>query len=107
MYIKDALKTCCDIRYRLILTDINMPIMDGLQASRLMREEYQKMVVNNSELPDLRIGAISAYNEQSMIDQCHEAGIVDFLPKPFVYRTIQTIFEQVFDQKFEQEVLGS
>ena len=64
-------------------------------------------MVNNSKLPLLRIGAISAYNEQSMIAQCHEAGIVDFLPKPFEYATIQSIFEQVFDQKFDQNILAS
>ena len=42
-----------------------------------------------------------------MIAQCHEAGIVDFLPKPFEYATIQSIFEQVFDQKFDQNILAS
>ena len=42
-----------------------------------------------------------------MIDQCHEEGIADFLPKPFDFKTMQTIFEQVFDEKFEQDLLAS
>ena len=77
--------------------------MDGLQASKLMRQEYAKMVIDNTELPALRIAAVSAYNEQSMIEKCHEAGIEDFLTKPVVFAKIKTIFEQVFGQKFEQD----
>ena len=26
-------KTCCATRYRLIITDINMPVMDGFEAA--------------------------------------------------------------------------
>ena len=103
MYVKDALKTCCNIRYRIILTDINMPVMDGLQAAKLMREEYDKIVIDNPDLPALRIAAISAYNEQSMMEKCFEAGIEEFLTKPVVFGKIKNIFEQVFDQQFEQD----
>lgn len=33
MYIESMSKTCCDARYRIILTDINMPRMDGIEAA--------------------------------------------------------------------------
>jgi CheY-like chemotaxis protein len=33
MYIANMTKTCCDVRYRIILTDINMPRMDGIEAA--------------------------------------------------------------------------
>ena len=77
--------------------------MDGLQAAKLMRQEYAKMVVENTGLPALRIAAVSAYNEQSMIEKCHEAGIEDFLIKPVVFGKLKTIFEQVFGQQFKQD----
>lgn len=32
--IANSEKTCCDVRYRLILTDLNMPIMDGFDAAK-------------------------------------------------------------------------
>ena len=30
---KDLEKTCCSTRYKLIITDINMPILDGYEAA--------------------------------------------------------------------------
>ena len=30
LYKKNMEKTCCDVRYKMILTDINMPKMDGI-----------------------------------------------------------------------------
>jgi CheY-like chemotaxis protein len=33
-FIKNYEKQCCDVRYKLILTDLNMPEMDGFDAAR-------------------------------------------------------------------------
>ena len=30
IYKSNVMKTCCDARYRIILTDINMPNLDGI-----------------------------------------------------------------------------
>lgn len=35
-FIENMQKTCCDLRYRLVLTDLNMPVMDGFDAARLI-----------------------------------------------------------------------
>ena len=39
MYLANMQKTCCDIRYRIVLTDINMPRMDGIEASEKILAE--------------------------------------------------------------------
>ena len=34
MFERNQSKTCCNVRYRLILTDLNMPKMDGFDAAK-------------------------------------------------------------------------
>ncbi|KAG2500572.1 hypothetical protein HYH03_001342 [Edaphochlamys debaryana] len=62
--------------YDLILMDIHMPEMDGLEASKRIQEAYKP-----EERP--RIIALSADTVQTLHDRCREAGIEAFLVKPF------------------------
>lgn len=57
----------------LILMDIRMPNMNGLDATRIIKEV-------NSKVP---IIALSAYAFDSDIKEAKEAGCDDFIPKPF------------------------
>lgn len=71
---KQAIEKCKLNTYDLILMDIQMPIMDGITASRIIRNEL------NIDTP---IIAQSANTVQKDIEACYEAGINDYLPKPF------------------------
>ncbi|KXZ49250.1 hypothetical protein GPECTOR_22g842 [Gonium pectorale] len=62
--------------YDVILMDIHMPEMDGLEASKRIQETYRP-----EERP--RIIALSADTVQTLHDRCREAGIEAFLVKPF------------------------
>ena len=57
----------------IILSDINMPEMDGLDATRIIKE------VN----PDVPIIALSAYAFEENIREAQAAGCNGFLSKPF------------------------
>lgn len=59
--------------YRLILMDIQMPIMDGLEATRIIREQLQ------CKLPIVAVTAGIAVQDRQL---CDEAGMDDFIPKP-------------------------
>ncbi len=60
--------------YDAILMDLRMPLMDGLEATRLIRERKSQ-----EELPVI---ALTANVFGSDVDRCFEAGMNDFLSKP-------------------------
>ncbi len=59
--------------YDVILMDVNMPEMDGLEATRRIVAQYEKRP---------RIIALTANVTVSEREACHEAGMDDFLAKP-------------------------
>ena len=69
--------------YRLVFMDCNMPLMDGLEAARRIREDpaYHSMV----------IVALTAYAENSFKEECIKAGMDLFLTKPVSKDAVQTI----------------
>jgi CheY-like chemotaxis protein len=64
-------------RYDLIMMDIEMPVMDGLEATRQIRRAQP---TNGAHLP---IIAMSAYASNVNRDRCIEAGMDSYLGKPF------------------------
>ena len=65
----------------LILMDIMMPGMDGLEATRRIRF--------NPETKDIPILAITCLFRESELRGCIEAGCSDYLVKPFTFQELQ------------------
>jgi two-component system, sensor histidine kinase and response regulator len=59
-----------------VLMDIELPKMDGYTATRLIRERYS--------INDLPVIAMTAYNGDEDKQKCREAGMNDFVIKPFM-----------------------
>jgi two-component system response regulator YesN len=68
----------------LMLTDIKMPHMDGLEATRLIRS-YSK------EVP---IVALTAFAFESDKDRAIEAGCDDFLTKPVSQNALEKVLDK-------------
>lgn len=69
-----ALQACREDSYGLILMDVQMPVMDGIEATKQIRllEDYRNVPI---------IG-VTAGNVLREKEKCLAAGMDDFLPKP-------------------------
>ncbi len=72
-------------RYELILMDMQMPVMDGLEATRRIRSSEGANV-------DCPIIALTANAMQSDQQACRAAGMNDFLSKPFNREVLAACF---------------
>ena len=73
-------------RYDLVLMDLQMPGMDGYEATRVIREE-----LNEGDLP---IIAVSAHAMNSEKQRCLDAGMNDHLAKPIEPGKLAALLKQ-------------
>ncbi|MGV8735581.1 MAG: response regulator [Pseudomonas asiatica] len=71
----EALKLLEQDEFDLVLMDCNMPVMDGYEASRRIRQ--------SGRWPDLPIVALTANAMPEERERCRAAGMNDYLAKPF------------------------
>ena len=70
----EAYEMTLEIKYDLIFMDVQMPVLDGHQATKKIIEHHQ------GKAPV--IVALTANVFQTDIDQCYNSGMHDFLSKP-------------------------
>jgi CheY-like chemotaxis protein len=76
-----ATEACRSDDFDAILMDIDMPVLDGIEATRYIR-------VFNKGIP---IVAITAYADDQMRTECAEAGMNAFLAKPCSREDIKAV----------------
>ncbi|HKO82713.1 MAG TPA: response regulator transcription factor [Chitinophagaceae bacterium] len=72
-----------------IITDIKMPVMDGIQASKLILKKQ----------PDVKIIALSMFDEETLIVDMLEAGAKGYLLKNADKQEILEAIETVYEDK--------
>ena len=95
----ESLKALESIAYDLVLMDVQMPIMDGFEATRHIR--HPQSVVLNRDIP---IIAMTANAMQGDRERCLEAGMNDYLSKPIEVHALMDTLERWLakDVKVEQ-----
>jgi signal transduction histidine kinase/CheY-like chemotaxis protein len=80
---KEALACFKRKRYGAIFMDVHMPLMDGLEATRQIRQLEARM-----SLPATPIIAMTALAMEGDRERCQMAGMNDYLPKPIKSKAI-------------------
>ena len=91
---KEAVKAVKTIPSDLVLMDVQMPVMDGLEATRQIRR-YQT-ALGSTPVP---IIAMTAHAMQGDREQCLQAGMNDYLSKPVVPTTLIETLQQWLPSK--------
>ncbi len=68
---RSAVNLARELRPDVVLMDVKMPDMDGIEAAKILTEERIAPVV-----------LLTAYSQRDLVDRAKEAGVVGYLVKP-------------------------
>jgi len=66
-----------NVSFKVILMDCQMPIMDGFETTRVLRE-----MMDRKEIPEIPIVALTANHSDEDINRCYQSGMNACLLKP-------------------------
>lgn len=95
-----ALPMIQNLRPDIIITDIKMPFMDGLELSRLVKKE----------LPKVKIIILSGYDEFDYAKQAINIGITEYLLKPIspakLLQAVKEVAEKIEKENEQEEYVN-
>ena len=91
---KEALDKVRNGNYDLVLMDLQMPIMDGMEATKILRDDPL-----NQNLP---IIALTAHAISGFREQCLNLGMNDFLSKPFLPENMFLILSKYLSSRAKE-----
>ncbi|MCS7259949.1 MAG: response regulator [Anaerolineae bacterium] len=69
---RSAVNLARELRPDIVIMDIKMPDMDGIEAAKILTAEQIAPVI-----------LLTAYSQQDLVERAREAGVVAYLVKPF------------------------
>ncbi|MFN8531627.1 MAG: response regulator transcription factor [Anaerolineae bacterium] len=88
----EAVQLALDLQPDLVIMDIHLPEMNGIEATRRIRRQC----------PDMRIIALTAYNERAYQRALESAGAADFVLKTAEFSELLTIIKKVLESESER-----
>lgn len=80
--------------FDVILMDIQMPVMDGYQATL----EIRKLQEESVDVSESRIIAMTANAEKGEMEKCIDLGMDDYISKPFKSEDLEDVLQRTFNQ---------
>lgn len=92
---KSAIEKLKEISFQIILMDIAMPEMDGLEATHFIRTQMQAPICNT---PIIAMTASALIGEE---EKCITAGMNDYISKPFNPTNLYEKIEKLLPKEFK------
>jgi len=86
---EEAIRAIANKSYDLILMDIQMPEMDGLEATKYIRKQESEL-----QLPPIAIVAMTANATDDDQNLCRDAGMSDYISKPIQIEKLKSLLQQ-------------
>jgi PAS domain S-box-containing protein len=85
----EAVESLRRMPYDLVLMDCQMPVMDGFEATRILRDP-----ASGTRNPGIPIIALTAHAMREDRDRCLQAGMNDYVTKPASVRSLAAAIER-------------
>lgn len=82
---KKLLDSIAELNPYLVITDINMPEMNGIELTQILKKQY----------PSLKILALSMHNDKTMISKMIDAGVSGYILKNTGKQELLEALEQI------------
>lgn len=86
--VNDAYAYLCSHHVDVVISDIRMPVVDGLEFSKMIHERF----------PDIQVILISGYSEFEYAKKAIKYGVVDYLLKPLdfdeLFSSLMAIYQR-------------
>jgi len=81
--------------YDIVLMDLHLPVMDGYEATRSIRAHERDAQAGGPAIPIIALTASASDEERQA---CLDAGLNDFLTKPYSKRELEVVLNRCLDQ---------
>ena len=85
----EAIRLCEEVKPDLVLMDVVMPVMDGMQATERIREKY----------PDLKIVVLSSFQDHESVHQLLRGGAVGYITKDAITNDLVNVIRTTMQGK--------
>ncbi len=95
---KEAIELLSEKKYDLVLMDVQMPEIDGLQATQIIRDRSSS--VRQHDIP---IIAMTAHAFEEDRNRCIEVGMNDYISKPILLEKLVSMLEKWIPDRLQTE----